>query len=719
MRDNMTKPVLISLVLIFFIVLTGCKSNEEIRLKKLQDEGLLESGNFIRSIDFVNKKTFKKKTLKKKLDFKAGDKYDTVLIETGKNDLSEYYRKKGFAEVKITVDNSELAKGKVIYVVDEGPRFVIKSVKFTGNKILKTSDLRSIIKTKTRELVFWPSFYTEEKIAADVKKLQNAYYQRGFLNYDIKALGRSDITFLIDEGPQYRVGKIDVTDNEKFDKETLLSNFELKTGDIYYPLKAQAQAKKMLRLYRENGYVEAIVKQKHIFTETGSNIIDIEFNITEGKQFRIGQIEISGNEQTQDKVVRRVLDEYDFSPGELYNADIAPPEGGGNLEKRVKRYALAEEVSITPSDTEPNQSEKLDAQVNVKEGLTGMWNPGVAYGSDDGFYGQLSWSQGNFDITDWPESVGEFITMQSFKGAGQRLNVDLRPGTQVSTYSISFTEPYLNNKPTSLNVTGSSWERWFESHDEKRTKASVSFQKRYKSLWRSNLGFRVENVEVGNLEFDAPQEIRDYKGYNLLLGTKIGLGRDETDDMYLPSKGYVFNVDYEQVTGDDDFGILEGTGILYKTLNEDFRQRKTILATKILAATTFSDAPFYEKFYAGGIGTYGIRGFRYRGISTRGLQTNVPNPVYKDPIGSEWIFLANTELAVPLAGENVSLLFFADSGTIETGPYRVSVGTGLQIMVPQFFGPIPLRFTLAEPLRKDDDDERQAFSFFMGGMFPY
>ena len=131
------------------------------------------------------------------------------------------------------------------------------------------------------------------------------------------------------------------------------------------------------------------------------------------------------------------------------------------------------------------------------------------------------------------------------------------------------------------------------------------------------------------------------------------------------------------------------------------------------------DTPFYEKFYAGGIGTYGIRGFRYRGVSTRGLQTNVTDPEYKDPIGSDWIFLANTELTVPLSGENVSLLFFADSGTIETGPYRVSVGTGLQIMVPQFFGPVPLRFTLAEPIRKDDEDERQAFSFFMGGMFPY
>ena len=112
-----------------------------------------------------------------------------------------------------------------------------------------------------------------------------------------------------------------------------------------------------------------------------------------------------------------------------------------------------------------------------------------------------------------------------------------------------------------------------------------------------------------------------------------------------------------------------------------------------------------------------MRGFEYRGVSTRGLQTNVLNPQRKDPIGSDWIFLANTELTVPLIGENVSGLFFVDSGTIDTGPYRLSIGGGIQIMVPQLLGPAPMRFTLGTPLKKDNEDETQTFSFFMGGGF--
>ena len=90
-------------------------------------------------------------------------------------------------------------------------------------------------------------------------------------------------------------------------------------------------------------------------------------------------------------------------------------------------------------------------------------------------------------------------------------------------------------------------------------------------------------------------------------------------------------------------------------------------------------------------------------------------PGRKDPVGSDWVFLANTEVTVPLIGENLSALFFVDSGTIDMGRYRLSIGAGIQIMVPQFFGPVPMRFEIAKPLAKDDLDETQTFSFSVGG----
>ena len=183
-----------------------------------------------------------------------------------------------------------------------------------------------------------------------------------------------------------------------------------------------------------------------------------------------------------------------------------------------------------------------------------------------------------------------------------------------------------------------------------------------------------------------------------------------------------FTASYEQVAGDHAFGIARGIYRRYETLYEDLAERKTILATKLLAATVIGDAPHFEKFYAVGTSTYGIRGFDYRGVSTRGLPTNAAGvPIAgrkkKDPIGSDWIFLANAEVTVPLISDNFAAMFFVDSGTVDSGNYRASIGTGIQIMLPQWFGPVPMRFEFAVPFMKSDGDETQVFSFSMGRLF--
>jgi outer membrane protein assembly factor BamA len=245
----------------------------------------------------------------------------------------------------------------------------------------------------------------------------------------------------------------------------------------------------------------------------------------------------------------------------------------------------------------------------------------------------------------------------------------------------------------------------------------VGLERRYKNRWRPSLGFRAENVEVVRIDDDAPQEIWDVRGDNSLVGIKVGLSRDLADDRFDPSSGTIISGDYEQVTGEHDFGMLSGTHRWYSTLHEDLAERKTILATKLHGATILGDAPPFEKFYGGGTGFYGIRGFDYRGVSTRGLQTNVSNPERKDPIGSDWIVLANAEVVVPWVGNQLSWMVFVDSGVIDTGGYRAAVGTGIQIKLPQWFGPVPMRFELAVPIRKDDDDDTRVFSFSAGRLF--
>jgi outer membrane protein insertion porin family len=695
-----------------FMLVSGCASAPSRERQVLERVGKTDK-NIVRLIDFRNNRAFKDKALREKLDFKVGDFLDPILAESGRVTLSEFYRQKGFPDAHVTLDSNSLPEGKVIYTIDERSRVKIRKIRFKGNKAIKTSDLRKVIKLETREWFIWPSYYTEEKVAENVERLRNIYYQRGFLNHSVRAEGQADITFIIEEGPVYKVGKIILTGNKFFDLATLeklRSGPKLESGRVYNQRSADSYAAAIRRRYRENGFIDSDVQQRVMFREAGANIVDVEFDITEGGQFRIGRVDISGNEVTQDRVIRRILDEYDFTPGQLYNADIAPKEGDGRLEKNIQRMLLTEQTIIRPVSPADGATDRKDARVDIKEGLTGMWSPGVAIGSDAGVIGRLVFQQRNFDITDWPESFGEFITMKAFRGAGQTFQMSLEPGTVVSQYSVSFTEPYFRDKPISMDVVGSSYARGRESYMEERLKGYLGFEERLKNRWRRSLGFRLENVAVSNIDFDAPKEIKDVAGDNLLAGVRVGFGRDMVDDRFTPTRGYSFDTGYEQVTGDETFGILRGSYVWYRTLYEDLLQRKTVWAIKLQAATVVGDAPPFEKFYAGGTGTYGIRGFRYRGVSTRGGVDN-------DPIGSDWIILSSSEVTMPLIGENFSALFFLDSGTIDTGGYRSAVGTGIQIQIPQWFGPVPMRFELTTPLMKDDQDRTQTFSFSTGGLF--
>lgn len=678
--------------------------------------------DIVRKIVFTGNRKFKAGKLQKKLDFKVGDYLDTIGAESGRRSLIEYYQKKGFLFVQITLDTGKLRRGEVVYTIDEGPRVKIRSIKFSGNKDIKTGSLKKVIKSKSRKWLILPSYYLEEKVNEDVAKLQSAYYQRGFLDAEIRAerefsadRSKVGIIFVIDEGAVYTVGSIALTGNMHFDEEALRSVLKLKQGQVYSERRADSGVKELLKLYRENGFIDAEVKHFRKFvSEAGPDVVNVEFEVAEGRRFRIGRIDITGNEQTHDKVVRRVLDEYDFQPGEWYNADIARGDGSGYLEKKIREMVLTESTTITPTGEVPGQR---DAQVSIVEGQTGNIMLGAGVSTDAGLLGQLVYEQRNFDIRDWPDSFGEFITGKAFRGAGQRLRIALEPGTEVGQYSISFTEPYLRNKPISLDVVASSWERDRESYEEGRLKGYVGFEKRYKNDWRRSISFRLEQVDVGDLEIDAPKEIRDVKGGNFLAGVTLGVGRDLTDDRFNPTKGYNFNVSYEQVGGDHTFGILSGVYRRYKTIYEDLAERKTVLSMKLLGASVVGDAPPFEKFYGGGSGTYGIRGFEYRGVSTRGLQTNVARPERKDPIGSDWIFLANAEVTVPLVSDSFAALFFVDSGAIDSGNYRAAVGTGIQILIPQWFGRVPMRFSIATPIMKDDEDDTEVFSFSVGRLF--
>jgi outer membrane protein insertion porin family len=120
-----------------------------------------------------------------------------------------------------------------------------------------------------------------------------------------------------------------------------------------------------------------------------------------------------------------------------------------------------------------------------------------------------------------------------------------------------------------------------------------------------------------------------------------------------------------------------------------------------------SNAPVFERFYAGGFQT--IRGFAFRGVG----------PVVNGAeVGGDFMFLNSIEYQIPIrANDQLYAVAFVDSGTVESDVsirnYRVSAGVGLRIVVPML-GPVPIALDFGFPIIKAADDQTQIFSFWVG-----
>jgi outer membrane protein insertion porin family len=232
--------------------------------EKIQLTFVVVERNIVRSIVFIGNRKYKAKTLEGKLAFKKTEYLEPVVAEAGRVTIAEFYQKKGFAFAQVSLDTEKLPTGNVIYTIEEGPRVKIAAVRFSGNKALKTGSLKGAIKTKTSEWGILPSYYTEEKVSKDVTKLQNIYYNKGFLDANItteleftKDKSKVRITFAINEGYIYTVEKVTIAGNKQFDTEQLRSELKLKQGQLYNEQRAASDVGRLLKLYRENGFIDA------------------------------------------------------------------------------------------------------------------------------------------------------------------------------------------------------------------------------------------------------------------------------------------------------------------------------------------------------------------------------------------------------------------------------------------------------------------------------
>ena len=672
----------------------------------------------IREIRFQGNRRIDTPTLQQAVDIREGEAIDNFRINLARQAIEALYRDKNFPYAHVEVDRDRLTQtGVLVFKVVEGPNVRVRKVDFKGNNSFSSDRLRDAVQTKYWVWIFRPGTFDPASVDDDIAALRRFYDGKGFFDVRVgrritESPDQSEIkvSFLIEEGLRYTIEKVSFRGNTSLTEEQLRQGLKMTEGKPYDEEYVQRDVRQLVRAYSPFGFIfqpasnspdYLRINPRKVFRREAGKV-ELVYDISEGKPFKLGRIIVKGNSRTQEKVVLR---EMRVASGQKYNsAEI------NDAAERLRATPYFDNALMTPIGEDP---EVRDLLVDVVEEHTARFGVGAGINSNGGLGGLLSYEQRNFDIGNLPDSWTDAFSDRAFIGAGQNFRVTLEPGTRATNASVRFSEPWLFDQPYSFTGEVYYRDRLREHWRETRGGGRVSFGKRFNYVDSALLTLRAEDVNVYDIEDDAIRapEILDLEGHSMLTSIGLQFRHDTTNRGMVPYRGT------NTVVGWESYGALGGEFTFqkftagwngYQTLYEDLLDRRTVLALRADAGWIWGTAPFFERFYAGGIGT--IRGFRFRGVSPRsGLDD--------DPVGGDFSITGSAEMSFPIYGETLRGVVFTDVGTVESeveiGTIRSSVGAGIRLVLP-IFGQAPVALDFALPMSKNSDDDTEWISFSFG-----
>ncbi|MFO7957368.1 MAG: POTRA domain-containing protein [Candidatus Brocadiia bacterium] len=677
-------------------------------------------------ISFRGNKRFSDKRLRELVGLEPGDSVGRYELGVAEQAIEQAYKSRGFPISSVQgIAAMEDGRREIIFHVDEGPRTYVKKIVFTGNDHIRAGKLRRRMETKKRRwpAFMWPGWFDRGTFEADLPRLQTFYRNQGYLEAEVTGdasysenMKKVTLQVQVEEGPLYTVADIRIEGNRLFRDEELLDAIPLEEGAAYRPPQMDETTEAISELYAEQGHLDVTppkgnLQVEPVFPAEGTGVT-VSIRITEGEPVRIRRIEIRGLTKTKEEVVRRNLNIY---PGERATS--------GKLEESEQLLVntgffdrqARQPVQIT---LQPDEGTLRDAIVRVKEGPTGRLLLGAGIGSESGLIGEISLTEDNFDISNWPSSWRDLWRGNAFRGGGQQLTLILRAGTERSFYSVGWLNPSVNNSEYSVGVNLYSTGVARNEFDETRTGFSVSGGQELSKFMRRQLTVGYESIDIDDIDAASSPIIRRDRGSHSKPFVRLSGTIDRRDNRFVPTEGHYARGSLEVAAGDVDAVKLELEGKKYWTVFEQNGENKHVVGVRgrmgVVDAYSGGRVPIFERFYAGGFST--LRGFEFEGVSPVA-------PVTDEQIGGEAMLLGGAEYSLPIAPrDQLRFLTFVDGGYVTEDAedvftawdeLRLSVGVGLRWQIP-FFGSASLEVNLAAPLLKEDEDDTQSLHFSLG-----
>lgn len=680
---------------------------------RLEAEGdvlvvVVEERPAVAQIDISGSKEFEQSKLKealRQIGLAESRIFDRALLERAEQELKNQYISRGKYGVEITTTVTPLERNRVgiSFSIVEGKVAKIRQILFVGNKVFSDSKLNDEFVLRTPGMMTWYSKndqYSKPKLQADLESLRSFYLNQGYLEFSIDSTqvsispDKQDIfiTINLTEGKKFTVTEVKLAGDLIVPEPELRKLIKLNTGDVFSREKLTETTKLISDRLGNEGYAFAAV---NAVPEVDREKSEAAFTlyVDPGRRVYIRRINVSGNSNTRDEVIRRELRQLESS---WYSTERL-----NRSRQRIDKLGFFSDVQI---DTPAVQgiSDQVDVDVKVTERATGNLTLGVGYSSAE----KVILSAG--------------IAQQNIFGTGNALSFQVNTGSINQTYALSYTNPYFTDDGVSrgfdiykrdTDVSSLS----ISSYNTSTLGLGVRFGVPVTEYDTINYGLAYESTKIGVLA-DTPQRFIDFVDEfsdttNTYLGT-LGWSRDKRDSAIYTTSGRYQRL-YSEVGlpgGDLTFYRLTYQHQWYYPLTGKFT---LLLNGQVGYAEGYDNKPlpFYKNFYAGGVNS--VRGYRTASIG--------PRDENGDALGGKSQLIGNFELLFPFPGldkdRSVRLSAFLDTGyvgeTYDFAELRYSSGIAFS-----WYSPVgPLKLSFAKALNAKPTDRTERIQFTLGTVF--
>jgi outer membrane protein insertion porin family len=609
----------------------------------------------------------------------------------------------------------------LVFEVREGRVVEVNRISFTGNRKYSDRRLRRTIDSKQaglfRALVRRDTFIPE-RLEFDKEKLRNFYLKRGYIDANVLSSSADfarernsfGVNFQVQEGQQYTFGELTISSPEPdVNVDDYSKAMKLKTGSVYNPEKVNTTLERMDVIAAQSGlpFVQA---QPRVTRNDETRTLDIEFELVRGRKLFIERIDIEGNSDTLDRVIRR---EFESIEGDPFNAR--------KVQEAADRIrALGHFATVDVQTREGSSPGQVVIDVNVEEQPTGTLGFGIGYGTDDGLAGNVT------------------LTEDNFLGRGQSVSLAISTTSDNRQFVFNFVEPKLFDRDLALGLNFSyvTTDSDRVSYNTRQFEFRPSLEFPIGEFSRLKTSFLLSSDRV-TADTAASPLIAAENGSRSTAGFGLGYTYDRRNSPIDPTAGFVFSIDQTLagIAGDNKYykAVVNAKG--YRSLfNEE-----VVLSAEVeggyLKSFGGGTTSIIDRFQLGG---NTLRGFESFGLGPRVVDPDPANPGvnFNESLGGNFYALARLEASFPIGLPeeygvyggvffDVGSVWGLDNTTATAGGTTVNASSadfelrsaiGVSLFWDTAFG--PLRFNFAKPIKYVNGvDKTESFNFTIDTRF--